>query len=339
MQNSGHTGTQPLLAGKCGDGSPRRLEHAIVEGRLMCHRYRMQACGHGEDHMEVLRRDNLLPSESNPLLPIFVLALRAMPVAAAVVADLDLTALGANLHMATKGAGTALRHVAKRFPYRRHNIMGTKKPLSMVTYDLTDVEACSHCFCCGKRTSIILTACLADPECAVIDKGEQGLCIQWTSVDKSCHLLLGEDSRQSLLLSDFGHAESVRLLVVHYFVVGLESEDRVLEEGLAAPVPVEQHREIPLDVVLCELFRQLLEVQHGLSDFQAIVIDAVVRILCDAHLFSKKFNTSPEFGNGFYSLVQNSFGHGVFVVEGINDGGISSFPSSSSTFYRNVKDK
>ena len=101
------------------------------------------------------------------------------------------------------------------------------------------------------------------------------------------------------LLSDFGHAESVRLLVAHYFVVGLESEDRVLEEGLAAPVPVEQHREITLDVVLCELFRQLLEVQHGLSDFQAIVIDAVVRILCDAHLFSKKFNTSPEFGNGF----------------------------------------
>ena len=43
----------------------------------------------------------------------------------------------------------------------------------------------------------------------------------------------------------------------------------------------------------------MLTVQHGLSDFQAIVIDAVVRILCDAHLFSKKFNTSPEFGNGF----------------------------------------
>ena len=39
------------------------------------------------------------------------------------------------------------------------------------------------------------------------------------------------------------------------------------------------------------------------------------------------------------SLVQNSFGHGVFVVEGINDGGISSFPSSSSTFYSNVSIK
>ena len=94
-----------------------------------------------------------------------------------------------------------------------------------------------------------------------------------------------------------------------------------------------------LDVVLCELFRQLLEVQHGLSDFQAIVIDAVVRILCDAHLFSKKFNTSPEFGNGFYSLVQNSFGHGLLGVEGINDGGIRSVPSSSSTFYSNVSIK
>ena len=28
-----------------------------------------------------------------------------------------------------------------------------------------------------------------------------------------------------------------------------------------------------------------------------------------------------------------------FVVEGINDGGISSFPSYSSTFYKNEKDK
>ena len=49
---------------------------------------------------------------------------------------------------------------------------------------------------------------------------------------------------------------------------------------------------VALDVVLCELLRQLLVVQHSLRDFQAIVIDAVVRILCDAHLFSKKFNTS-----------------------------------------------
>ena len=83
----------------------------------------------------------------------------------------------------------------------------------------------------------------------------------------------------------------------------------------------------------------MLTVQHGLSDFQAIVIDAVVRILCDAHLFSKKFNTSPEFGNGLYSLVQNSFGHGILGWRGFMTGLLRDVPSSSSTFYRNVKDK
>ena len=39
------------------------------------------------------------------------------------------------------------------------------------------------------------------------------------------------------------------------------------------------------------------------------------------------------------SLVQNSFGHGLLGVEGINDGEVRSVPSSSSTFYKNEKDK
>ena len=153
MKNGGHAGTQPLVASKGGYGGPCSLEHAVVEGGLMVHGYRVKTIRHREDHMEVLRGDNLLPSESNPLLPLLVLTLGAMPVSAAVVADLDVTALGTHLHMASKGTGSALRHVSKRFPYRRHYIMGTKKLLSMVTYDLTDVEACPHCFG-GKRTSI-----------------------------------------------------------------------------------------------------------------------------------------------------------------------------------------
>ena len=65
--------------------------------------------------------------------------------------------------------------------------------------------------------------------------------------------------------------------------------------------------------------------QHSLSDFQAIVIDAVVRILCDAHLFSKQFDTFPKIGNGCNSLVQSIFGHGVFGVKGNNDGGVKEF--------------
>ena len=106
--------------------------------------------------MEVLRGDNLLPAESNPLLAFLVLALRAMAVTTAVVADLYLSAFRAYLHMTSKGAGSAHRHMAKRFPYRRNNFMGTKKLLSMVTYNLTDVEARPHCLG-GKRTSISRT--------------------------------------------------------------------------------------------------------------------------------------------------------------------------------------
>ena len=153
MKNGGHACTQSLLACKGGKCSPGGLEHAIVEGSLMGHGYRMQAIRHREHHMEVLRWYNLLPAESNPLLSFLVLALRAMAVTAAVVADLYLPAFGAHLHMSSKGAGTAHRHVAKRFPYRRNYIMGTKKRLSMVTYDMADVEARPHFFG-GKRTSI-----------------------------------------------------------------------------------------------------------------------------------------------------------------------------------------
>ena len=156
MKNGGHTGTQSLIACKGGDGGPRGLEHAIVEGSLMVNGYRMQAIRHREYHMEVLRGDNLLPAESNPLLAFLVLALRAMAVTTAVVADLYLSAFRAYLHMTSKGAGSAHRHMAKRFSYRRNYIMGTKKLLSMVTYNLTDVEACPHCLG-GKRTSISRT--------------------------------------------------------------------------------------------------------------------------------------------------------------------------------------
>ena len=67
MKNGGHTGTQSLIACKGGDGGPCGLEHAIVEGSLMVNGYRMQAIRHREYHMEVLRGDNLLPAERNPL--------------------------------------------------------------------------------------------------------------------------------------------------------------------------------------------------------------------------------------------------------------------------------
>ena len=53
-----------------------------------------------------------------------------------------------------------------------------------------------------------------------------------------------------------------------------------------------------------ELLWQLIEKQHCLSNLQAIIINTVVCILCDAQFFSKQFDTFPKIGNGFYSLVQ-----------------------------------
>ena len=94
------------------------LEHTVIEHRLMRHGNGMQACGHSKYHMEVLLRDNLLPSESDPLLPFLVLAFGAMTVTAAVVADLDVSTLRTNLDMAAECACPAHSQVPERLPYR-----------------------------------------------------------------------------------------------------------------------------------------------------------------------------------------------------------------------------
>ena len=74
------------------------------------------------------------------------------------------------------------------------------------------------------------------------------------------------------------------------------------------------------------------EKQHCLSNLQAIIINTVVCILCNAHLFSKQFDTCPKIGNGCYSLVQSVFGHGLFWVKGNNDGVVKRVPSAPSPF-------
>ena len=164
------------------------------------------------------------------------------------------------------------------------------------------------------------TARLTDPEGAVVDDGKQGLVIQGTAAEKTGDLLLGEHSWQSLWLAHFWKHEAVWLLKPHHLVVGLQSEHCVLEEREAATVLGKERRQIVVDVCLGELLRQLIEKQHCLSNLQAIIINTVVCILCDAQFFSKQFDTFPKIGNGFYSLVQCVIGHGFFVVEGINDG-------------------
>ena len=170
------------------------------------------------------------------------------------------------------------------------------------------------------------TARLTNPEGAVVDECKKGLVVQGSTVcEKSGYLLLGEHPWQSLRLAHLWKNESFGLLVAHGIVVGLESEDRVLEEGEATTVLGKECGQIVVDVCLCELLRQLIEKQHSLSNLQAIIINTVVCILCDAQLFSKQFNTFPKIGNGCNSLVQSIFGHGNCGVKGNNDGVVKVF--------------
>ena len=139
-------------------------------------------------------------------------------------------------------------------------------------------------------------ACLADPEGAVVDDGKQGLVVQGAVAEKSHNLLLREHSWQPLRFAHWREYETARLLKPHHLVVGLQSEYGVLEEGQAATVFVQECRQIVVDVRLCELLWQLFEKQHCLSNFQAIVIDTAVCILCQTLLLGKKRDAVPEFG-------------------------------------------
>ena len=163
-------------------------------------------------------------------------------------------------------------------------------------------------------------ACLADPESAVVDDGKQGLVVQGAVAEKAGNLLLGEHSRQPLRLAHWREYESSRLLKPHHLVVGLQSENHVLEEGQAATVFVQECRQIVVDVRLGELLRQLFEKQHCLSNFQAIVIDTAVCILCQTQLLSKKRNAVPEFRYSRDRLVQCCIGHGYLWWRGLMTG-------------------
>jgi len=88
----------------------------------------------------------------------------------------------------------------------------------------------------------------------------------------------------------------------------------MLEIRNAVAVPAQEHRQVIVDVVLGEVVRKLLEVQHCLRDLQAIIINATVGILSQTELLCKERYAFPEFGNCFYRLVQVSIGHGVCGV-------------------------
>lgn len=157
MEDGIHTSKQSLISSKCTDGAPCCFEHTIVEDGLMSHSPRMQTVRYGKDDMEVLSRDDFFPAESDPLLTLLVLALGAMTIPAAVIADTDIPAFWTNLHMSAKGVGPAKGHVLKGSSDRCYDVMTTKEFSSMVPDNLTKVVGSPHFFLGGKMVSISRT--------------------------------------------------------------------------------------------------------------------------------------------------------------------------------------
>ena len=76
---------------------------------------------------------------------------------------------------------------------------------------------------------------LTDPECAAVDKRQQGLVVQTARFEKPGNTSLGEYSGKFLRLSDLRKHQSSGLFKSHDLVVVLQPKDRVLKKGDAVP--------------------------------------------------------------------------------------------------------
>ena len=161
---------------------------------------------------------------------------------------------------------------------------------------------------------------LTNPESTVIDGGEQCLVVQITETDETFHLLLRQHTRKPLGLAHFGEDEPARLLESHVLVVVLHSEYGMLKERQAVAIPVQEHGQIVINICLCKIVRELLKIQCRLRNLQAVGVDRTVRILCQAEFLSKKRNAIAVSWYGLNRLVQMSFVHDSFVVQGLLTG-------------------
>ena len=96
-------------------------------------------------------------------------------------------------------------------------------------------------------------------------------------------------------------------------------------------VPVQEHRQIVVNICLCEIVRKLLKIQYSLGNLQAVIVDSTVRILSQAELLCEKRNSFFEFRNGLNGLVQNRFVHN-YLVQGANERGSEKIPAISLHF-------
>ena len=118
----------------------------------------------------------------------------------------------------------------------------------------------------------------------------------------------------------------------------------MLKERQAVAIPVQEHRQIVIDICLCKIVRELLKIQYRLRNLQAIGVDRTVRILSQAEFLSKKrtdakqsaiqaclvmaevrrrktkLNAIAVSWYGLNRLVQMSFVHDSFVVQGLLTG-------------------
>ena len=162
--------------------------------------------------------------------------------------------------------------------------------------------------------------CLAHSESTVINSGEQSFVIQVTEADKPFHLLLGEHTRESLWLAYFWEDESSRFLETHILIIILQSKHGMFEMRDRVAIPVQEHRQIVIDICLCEVIRKLLKVQYSLCNLQAVVVDTSVGILGQTKFFGKQRYAVPKFGNSFNRPVQSVVGHGVLWCGGLMAG-------------------
>lgn len=83
----------------------------------------------------------------------------------------------------------------------------------------------------------------------------------------------------------------------------------MFEIGNTVAIPVQEHRQVALNICLREIVRELVKIQYGLGNLQAVVIDSTIRVLSQAEFLCKKRNSFFEFRNGLNGLVQISFVH------------------------------
>ena len=94
----------------------------------------------------------------------------------------------------------------------------------------------------------------------------------------------------------------------------------MFKERQTVAIPVQKHSQIVIDVCLCKIVRKFLEIQYRLRNLQAIRVDSTVRVLSQAEFLSKKRNAIAVFWYGLNRLVQMSFVHDSFVVQGLLTG-------------------